>query len=500
MTYDQGVALMSTSRSPEKLLYEMPPEAGEIGEFQAALEAAEVQIPPHFDAKRVFEKARKDYLHYDPRRHRLTGEALEVPGDWPTPELIATVCVYQQTVLRKAMTGVLEMTQLASALAAKSSPSVSENADLFEGPKVRSATAGRRAPVAALKNQYNARTEPVFGVGFKPGAGVNDELMGRLKAAEATLLPRMAADIDAHAGQVHPVKGAPLTKTPEDLRFWLDIRETHLGYRAAEDQGYHKTGSAVDFNYHQNPWATVRTRKVIGGEAAFAGMPDVAEAALDVMDRATLWFTGHRAEVNVSNRPDGDDPAQLAAWAGGVWRRFEEVGSALASYFALAYDVDRDAARADLSRSNEALRAAGKTTHEGESNIVRYADLLSSVPRRATQDALQRINDSMGSGRPWTKDAPRVLARMGSDLQAIAKIMVRGNPSRRPGKVRNPLTGIMDLKGALVEALVGAGLHWGACEFGASQSGDLMHFDLGRVPSFANQNPALDPHGPQGGS
>jgi hypothetical protein len=235
----------------------------------------------------------------------------------------------------------------------------------------------------------------------------------------------------------------------------------------------------------------VRTGGTAGGEAATAGQTKMSIEAIDVIDRAMLWTHSRRAELHIANRPPGGDPVELAAWATEVFKRFNEASDAVASYFALAFDVDREAKLAELTRENDKIVAErdaappkkGENT-EGQGALLSYKSILSSVPRRPDEDALARIEGSMSGGRPWSKDPKVVLGRMGPDLQAVAKVMVRGNVSTSPSKVRDPTLGLFDLKQELVAALVSVGgLHWGGCEFGRLYSGDMMHFDLGRVPA-----------------
>jgi len=295
----------------------------------------------------------------------------------------------------------------------------------------------------------------------------------------------MSDDIDQRGPVVHPGKGAPLQKTTADLRHWVGIRERHRGYKAGVSQGYHKTGSAMDLNYHTNPWMAVRSGGTTGGEAAVSNQMTMAKQAIDVIDRAMLWTQGRRAELQASSRPASAEPDRIAAWITSVWARFNAASEAVASYFAMAFDVDRDVKLAELARENERLVAAGDSGEaEGSTALLDYKTMLASLPRRTEEDALQRIESSMSQGRPWSKDPKIVLGQMNADLQSVAKVMVRGNVSAKPKDVRNPTLGLFDLKRDLVEALVNAGgLHWGGCEFGKAYSGDMMHFDLGFLPA-----------------
>jgi len=455
-------------------------EDGEEQEFTDLVGVAGLAIPK---PDKVFAAARTKLLSGDPRMHTLAGQALGVDGTWPTASLIAQICISQRDH-GKRLTGVPDVPQLRAMLVKRRlAPMLDEHLDLFGTIVGRSATDGVKAENPANIPKFRAHNEPFAGMGWALGAGVNDEMWAALTRAESYLLQKMSEDIDARGPVVHPGKGAPLTKTTQDLRHWIGIRERHRGYKLGATQGYHKTGSAMDINYHTNPWMGVRSGATTGGEAAVSHKLEMQQDAIDVIDRASWWMFGRRAELQVSMRPPNADPAQLAAWVTNVWERFNSASEAVAGYFALGFDIDRDAKLAELAKQNEQLVADGNNKEEGTGALLTYKSVLTSMPLRAEGEAIERITSSMGSGRPWSKDPQVVFKRMLPDLQAVAKTMVRGNVSGSPTDMRNPALGLFDLKKDLVEGLVAhGGLHWGGCEFGKSYSGDMMHFDLGRVP------------------
>ena len=472
-----GPVQMSSMLTPQ-----IAPEDGEASDFAARV--APLGIAEK-DAFKLFATARTKLLSGDPRMHTLAGAALGVDGTWPTAELIAEVCGRQARAKGGRPTGFPAVKHLEEWLA--KSPRarlIDENKDLFDSVVGRSATYGQRTENQAHRAQFNEHSEPFLGMGWMPGAGVNGEMHGRLMRAEAQLLGQMGKDIDARGATVHPAKGAPLTKTRSDLKHWAGIRERHRGFKPGQAQGYHKTGSAMDLNYHGNPWMAVRSGDALGGEATQSGKRTMAQEAIDVIDRASLWVYGRRAELHIAGRPAGANEAEIAAWAGKVWERFNAASEAVATYFALGYAIDRDAKLAELARENEKLVAAGSEKTDDTAALLQYRSMLGSLPARPQEEALARISASMAKGRPWTKDPGVALAQMGPDLQAVAKVMVRGSVSASPKNVRNPTLGLFDIKKELLEAMMGAGgLYWGGCEFGKAWSGDMMHFDLGQVPS-----------------
>ena len=80
----------------------------------------------------------------------------------------------------------------------------------------------------------------------------------------------------------------------------------------------------------------------------------------------------------------------------------------------------------------------------------------------------------------WTLSPRETYLRMLRDYEHVRIPMQRGDPSASPANTRNPTRGFLDLKREVVEALVDVGhLRWGDADFGAHQSGDMHHFDLG---------------------
>nr|UHY14137.1 hypothetical protein [Verrucosispora sp.] len=64
--------------------------------------------------------------------------------------------------------------------------------------------------------------------------------------------------------------------------------------------------------------------------------------------------------------------------------------------------------------------------------------------------------------------------------------MLHGNPARPITATRNPAHGFLQLRKKLVCSLIHVGdailgtrrTRWGASDFGARESGDVMHFDV----------------------
>jgi len=415
-----------------------------------------------------------------------------VNGDFPTPTFLHKAVRWQE-VKGLRPTGFIEDSQLRALAQAKaaSQPRLPIDVEELLGTAKARSTGGANAaiPADADKNKGS-----FLGVGWKGNNGVNDVLWARLQRAEGWLVGRMDVEIaqrETTGDAVHPEKGAPLAPgNKSDLRYWLGIRETHYGQRHGDGQAFHRTGSAMDVNYHSNPWMATRTRKKLGGESetdvAIAKkngntgrvqeLSGLAADAMDVFDRASAWIFGRRANLHAAPAHDDKMPrAEREANAVRQWARFQEVSDAVARYFAMVYSFDRGAVLEPVMKGPAMDEVAG----DGRTLPFRSLAALAKHP-----DALERITAAIPNApQPWSKDAAKVLRRMPDDLAAVARVLVRGTASRAPTEVRNPLLGVMDLKKELVQALVGvAGLHWGATDFGAASSGDMMHFDLGYAP------------------
>lgn len=201
--------------------------------------------------------------------------------------------------------------------------------------------------------------------------------------------------------------------------------EEHAGGRQRKagskvSNSFHPYGLAIDVRHMLNPW--------------IAGNPDAPNGNarfVAVMERATLLIDGRGLRV---------DPAYLSTWSGKstreAWTHLGALSDTLRAYLALAHDA------AALRRRIESGRGTAGVVQPGE-----------SVERAVSRWAQQSADDA------------RVLTRNGNFPYKDA----------RDGFLELPL----DLVAALRDH---AGLAWGAIDFGARESGDVMHFDLRRTP------------------
>lgn len=223
----------------------------------------------------------------------------------------------------------------------------------------------------------------------------------------------------AYAGMTPVALGRALGFTPE--------REPHAGGRPEVRKGsaknsFHLYGLATDIRYLANPWVAGNPAQTAHGNKQF----------MAVMERASLLMRGQALRVDprylagLASRPTADICAVLR----GLSDTFKD-------YLALARDP-------------VALRRQIASQQGSAKGVVETNETLDGAVQR------------------WA-------ARIERDIASLHR---KGN-----FKSRDPREGFFDLPADLVVALRDhAGLAWGAVDIGETQSGDLMHFDLRRLP------------------
>ncbi|KYF60109.1 hypothetical protein BE04_15050 [Sorangium cellulosum] len=170
------------------------------------------------------------------------------------------------------------------------------------------------------------------------------------------------------------------------------------------------------------------------------------------------WVHGPGVRADLSARRQGETTAA-------VWTRFDAVSRALASYLGTTFRSDK----AVVPRKPVPQWLDGEEIHFSS---------IHTWERHPRHEALRRIG---AAARPdWPLSLEATLIQTLRDYEAVRIPMVVGSPRESPTKTRNPARGFMTLSQPLVIALCDVGrLRWGACDFGAAESGDIMHFDLG---------------------
>lgn len=237
----------------------------------------------------------------------------------------------------------------------------------------------------------------------------------------------------------------------------IGLRSRELGRRMGvnaglicyrRDHGRHGLGRAVDIEYAGAPYIAVRSKRrdgqgyIYGGEAAAAGLVGLRESAAGVYDRAVAWVDPDGPPADVACRRSGEGTAA-------VWDRFRRVSDALGIYLGAVF------------------RRAPPSVTRPPGTPPAPAELMSVDTARATISAR------------WPgADVDAIRTQIIADFDHVRVPMVFGAPSRRPAKTRNPVRGFLPFARELAVAMVEVGgMRWGACDFGAAESGDVMHFD-----------------------
>ncbi len=188
---------------------------------------------------------------------------------------------------------------------------------------------------------------------------------------------------------------------------------------------------------------------------------------MEVYDRAVQFMRAPADTADVSARRPGEATAD-------VYQRFSQVSDALQWYFDFAF-----------------LPGPRGVTRQPIADIegAADADLLSTIPeteRRpeaigiALVESYMQTQQFQSSHPGWTLTPRQQYFRILRDYEHVRIPMVRGAPVARPADTRNPARGFLHMTPWLVEAMVDVGrLRWGIADFGAGQSGDTHHFDLG---------------------
>ncbi len=206
--------------------------------------------------------------------------------------------------------------------------------------------------------------------------------------------------------------------TPVELAAALGIDEQHGGARpTATSRSQHTLGLAVDIKYATNPWVAASD---FGGNAEFRAA--AAHAALLVSGVAITFDGAYLHGLGSSTRATADVYDELAL-------RSRE----LVAYLALDGD---DAALRTLLAAQKAVPGVFQSGESLDDGVARWRGIVHTD-----------LSNLSGSGSNFS-----------------------------PG--RDPRRGFLNLAKDLVVALRDdACLAWGAIDFGAGASGDMMHFD-----------------------
>lgn len=302
------------------------------------------------------------------------------------------------------------------------------------------------------------------------GRPLDDEFQRRLTDVQTNLQATHAA--------LNPID--EISGLPQPFEAWCGLREDP----SCTGGGLHARGRAIDLDLVRNPYIATRTERgggvEFGGEASGVTLTRTQRAqVVSVYDRA-VDFLEQGVQADTGARRAGETTHE-------VWRRFVSVSDALTSYFAFCF---RQAAPGTLlARAPLAFVSGGEpflddvsTSPQGMANRV-FVDNIPPGERLPRDQATTTLGF-------WLQDRPDLTAwgdaefwyfRILLDYELVRIPMIAGQPGPdAPAKTRRPGNGFLTLRQHVVEALCDIGhLRWGACDFGAGENGDMMHFDLG---------------------
>lgn len=294
--------------------------------------------------------------------------------------------------------------------------------------------------------------------------GITQQLCDRLAKVEKELKLIYSRD---------PSPRNPLTGDPAaDFLSWCGIRGSHGGFR--KNASMHTKGLAIDINYDTNPYIVTQSGSVLGGERELvtkfpSQWQSIRQATVDAYRRALAFVSLIKGEpaglLEVNGRRAGESTSA-------VYDRFKLVSDAIRAYLFIAL-------RQDLMEIN-------RVTIPNPDSLL-LDELLARIPsterypEQHTRDELKQIipKGTMGD-KQYSQHIGAQYRQMLVDYEILRVPFVKGHPTPNPQSTRNPAKGFLDLRKEIVLALCDEPGHmrWGISDFGASESGDVMHFDL----------------------
>src|SRR6266566_314617 len=307
---------------------------------------------------------------------------------------------------------------------------------------------------------------PTF-LGQSCGAGVNPVLATKLQTVQQSLQNTFNALPSDQ--KFNPLNGQPTASFTE----WCGIVEPHKGWYPG---GFHASGSAIDINYTIDPYIVTRTGSVLGGEVAAQSLQAMRQQVVSVYDRAMQFAISSTATADVSGRKmiGGNKEATR-----NVYDSFKVASMNLAGYLSLVFSSQPTVVNRKVMATAQILADPTKLSdtavenaipESGQPNAERFskAYAVANIQSLMADAARQRTHQA------WTTTAEALYYQILRDYESVRIPMVTGSVSETPQTTRNPahLSGFLNIIMEIVVAMCDVGqLRWGACDFGAQQSG-----------------------------
>ncbi|MGX7672508.1 hypothetical protein [Plantactinospora sp. DSM 117369] len=258
-----------------------------------------------------------------------------------------------------------------------------------------------------------------------------------------------------------------------DFHTWAGLVEPSIGTRPGD--GRHATGAAVDLNVTECPYIVTRTGETYGGEAAAHDQQEMRRRVVEVYDRAVAFFTvsGRRSDTSIRV----NDTIEV------TYDRFRELSDALVFYLSWAVSAAH-------VRVNRPPIADAHALPDGHPALRAIPAPELAQPADAAIPAIEFLYADefwAQNHQGWPYGPEQQYWQMLRDYETVRTPLLHGNPAQPITATRNPAHGFLQLRKELVCSLIHVGdaiigtrrMRWGASDFGARESGDVMHFDLG---------------------
>ncbi len=346
---------------------------------------------------------------------------------------------------------------------------------------------GRRFRGSNYVGRRGSATGPIVEGTQHSGAGVCAEMADALRAAQRDIFKAYAAEV---ASRKPP-------EEPNEASFtnWCGVGDL-LGWQFRG--GQHARGSAIDIDAGRNPYIATRTGVTFGGEKYPGGLGHehpklISEDELEGIPEPRALKGVRPLAVDAyhhawSLRYLPTQPLDISCFRGGnagetlaqAYDRFAALHGALVAYFDLAYlrfgSVNMPA------ESSGMLREYGEGTSPSPSSYLGRVAAYSGIyfPNMPTSSSqLAALHEQIQA-----------------DYRAVRLVMVTGSLVDTKGSgfngsglvlnaSRDPCRGFLSIRKEIVVCLRNHLARWGAMDFGAQASGDIMHFDRGHNASVS---------------
>jgi len=308
------------------------------------------------------------------------------------------------------------------------------------------------------------------------GGGVCQEFKDRLILAQRQIFRSYAIQ--------QAVKG--VAPSENGFAAWCGIKAAHGGWQFRG--GNHRFGSALDIDATFNPYIATRSGNVFGGElpsntlgtSDTTALSNIRGAAVAGYERALDFMFGKASNAPAVSfdRTKFFGEAQPGETSAQAYKRMAMTNEALVWYLNTGF----------VAGSRSSIPAANDLFPRDPVDFKQQLKLNIDFKLDKTNPALK---NELNSSAQLTARLNQIVA----DHDAIRKTMINGTWKVINGQIvfdssRDPTFGFLSLREEIVTGIRDQTLRWGAVDFGPTQCGDVMHFDLSAQPNMTvDSNP-----------